>query len=169
AGQLAHRDVADTRHEPGLDDERRTGARAAHEGEARGAFVLVERGRRMRALLDLALEDARLAGAADAVLASVRQHHRLAQRRVEDALVGSRVELAAARQNPDPETHRCAFLLRIMAGLPRTPIIARCGNRPLLGYCHAACAARACCSWAAAMSAGASRSTSWREWAIAGK
>src|SRR5690606_37279768 len=106
AGQLAHGDVADTGHEPRLHHQRRTGARAAHQCESGRPLVGIERGGRMRALLHLAFEHARLAGAADAVLAPVRHDHRLAQCRIEDALVGSRIELAAARQYPDPETHR---------------------------------------------------------------
>src|SRR5690606_26046934 len=106
ARQLAHGDVPDPGDEPRFDDQRRAGAGAAHQRIAGSPFGVIERARRMRALLHLALEHPRLAGAADPVLAAVRHDDRLAQGRVEDALVRPGIEFAAARHYRDPESHR---------------------------------------------------------------
>src|SRR5690606_30392480 len=68
-------------------------------------LVGVQRPVRMRALRDLAAEHARLARAAGAVAAAVRQHHALAQRRLENELVVADAELLAAGRDGDLEAH----------------------------------------------------------------
>jgi hypothetical protein len=105
ARHLADRHVAGRGDHPRLDDEVAGRLRAAQQREAALGLLGAQRVGLVRALLDAALHDLRLARPAGAVLAAVGQHHALAKTRLEHGLVGLHGELLAAGHHGDGEAH----------------------------------------------------------------
>ena len=112
ARQFLDLHVADTGHFADVHFEIGAGGGATQQRQAARLLVVRQRGRRMRALLDLAANDRALARAACAVLAAVRQADALAKGGCQHGFVGFHLKLPAALPERYVECHK-SFSLRI--------------------------------------------------------
>ena len=99
AGQQPHRDVLRRADGAAFDHQLAERLGLAEERLAVRALLLGEHARVVVTVVDGAADDLPLARAASAVLAAVRQHHALAQRRGEHRLAFLDVEALTARLN----------------------------------------------------------------------
>jgi hypothetical protein len=99
AGQQPHRDVLGGADRAALDHQLAQWLRLAEKRLAVHPLLLGEHARVVVAVVDGAADDFAFAGAASAVLAAVRQHHALAQRRREHRLAILDGEALTARLN----------------------------------------------------------------------